>query len=127
MSTIEIQNVNPVGLVAVVTPIVGGGYSVKLSYGTTTNVTTLFDDFDSMPSTVTINVTSSTVPSGYHLEASGDGTWTTVSASSLSGSFAGSGEESSVEYSFTILLVSDSSEVVARHDPRVVLRKIGGF
>ena len=60
-------------------------------------------------------------------DASGDGTWTTVSASSLSGSFAGSGEESSVEYSFTILLVSDSSEVVARHDPRVVLRKIGGF
>lgn len=123
MSSVAITNINPIGLVAVVTPILGGGYSLTLQYSTSTDVVAITDDFASMPSTVTVDVTSSTVPSGHHLEAAGSGTWTTISSSSLTGTFPGSGAQASIAYDFTILL-SNGSSIVARHDPRLLLRKL---
>ncbi|MCB9568930.1 MAG: hypothetical protein H6710_17235 [Myxococcales bacterium] len=75
-----------------------------------------------MPSAVTVDVSSTTVPSGYALAASGDGAWTSNSASSLSGVF--SIQNSDIEFfDFSVSLI-EGGLAIARADPRLIIRKI---
>jgi hypothetical protein len=117
---ITLNSINPIDLVAVVSSS-GGGYTVTVDYGTTT-ADAIEDTFGTIPD-VTVNVTSTTVPSGYYLRATGDGSWTANSASSLTGTFTG-GTGLSYPYSFTVH-VTNGTTVLASHDPRLTLKKLG--
>jgi hypothetical protein len=123
MSTVNLTNSDPIPLTAVVTAIIGGGYSVAVYYSSDV-ADDIIDSFTTIPSTVIVNVTSTTVPAGYHLGATGDGSWTLNNASSISGAFGASG--SALEGSFTVVLYS-GSQVVARHDPRLTIKSISGM
>lgn len=123
MSTVNLTNSDPIPLTAVVTQLISGGYSVAVYHaGTTADY--IIDSFTSIPSTVNVNVTSTTVPSGYHLGATGDGSWTLNSASSITGSFSSAG--AALDGSFTVVLYSGTM-VVAQHDPRLTIKSISGM
>ena len=123
MSTVNLTNSDPIPLTAVVTAIIGGGYSVAVYYSTEV-ADSIVDSFTQIPSTVLVNVTSSTVPAGHHLGATGDGSWTLNSASSITGSFSSAG--AALDGSFTVVLYS-GTKVVAQHDPRLSIRSISGM
>lgn len=123
MTSVTLTNVNPIALDAVVTAV-GGVYSVETQYYVppATTVDQINADYStSYPATVVVNVTSTSVPTGYYLVASGDGSWTTVSSSSLTGVFT-VGEGSTTVYSFTISVTNGFQ--MAGGDPRLVIRKI---
>lgn len=124
MSDVDLNEINPIPLTAVVSSG-SGGYTVSIQYNVPPPVTVgeISDSFRVLPSTLTVNVVSSTVPSGYHLAASGDGTWTSVSSSSLSGAFTVPDQDRST-YDFTILVVS-GTQVLASVDPRIIVKKLG--
>lgn len=123
MSTVNLTNSDPIPLTAVVTQIIGGGYSVSVLYSSTV-ATYIIDSFVTIPSTVTVNVTSSTVPAGYHLAASGDGSWTLNSASSITGTFSAAG--AALDGSFTVDLYLGATRV-AFHDPRITIKPVTGM
>lgn len=116
----EIYEQNPIGLVAVVTS--GAGYTVTVEYDSE-EVSVVDDGFEDPPATVTVNVTSTTVPTGYHLAAEGDGSWSSSGPSNLSGTFSGPGAAPDVGYNFTIVLYYGTSRITA-HDPRLILRRV---
>lgn len=120
MSSVEIDAINPIPLLAVVT--VGGTVTLDYDEPPEVSVDEITDDFATMPSSVTVNVTSSTVPSGYHLAAEGDGTWSTRPDGTFSGVFSVPSGANSVTYGFTIIVTNGITEF-ARHDPRLVIRK----
>lgn len=122
MSTAALENQTTIPLTAVVTPVTGGSYTLSLTCGTITHVDLITDDFDAWPSSVTVTVTSSTLPSGFHIETSGHGSWTAVSNSQLTGTFAGS--EPDATFDFTILLY-DGQTFITSSDPRLILHKVG--
>jgi hypothetical protein len=122
MSTVQISETNPIPLIATVSSS-GGVYSVALSMTAASGFDEIDDTFGNVPPTVTVNVTSTTVPSGYHLAASGDGSWTSNGSSSISGVFT-AGTTLAGPYSFTIL-VTDGTTILAQHDPRLIIRKMG--
>ena len=74
-----------------------------------------------MPATITVLVSSTTVPTNYHLQAHGDGTWTTLSDSSITGTFT---TDEVNRFHFTIL-VTDGAVTLAKIDPRLIIRKLG--
>ncbi|MEZ4449931.1 MAG: hypothetical protein R3B09_10670 [Nannocystaceae bacterium] len=120
MSDITVYDVNPVGMTAVITGS-SGNYTVTVEYNSS-SFATMDDWFRTMPGSITINMSSTTVPSGYELGATGDGSWTSTSPSALVGTFvpATGGDES---WSFTIVLLSEGL-VVARHDPTFTAKKM---
>ena len=120
MSSVEIDAINPIPLLAVVH--VGGTVTVDYNVPPQTSVDEITDTFATLPASVTVNVTSSTVPSGYWLEAEGDGTWSTLPDGTLSGVFSVPSNVNSVTYAFTIIVTNGIREL-ARHDPRLVIRK----
>lgn len=121
MSQVQLDAVNPIPMTAVVTSV-SGGYAVTLEYDKTTDVTEIEDAFRTSPSTVTVDITATWVPSGYWLAATGDGAWTNLSATAITGAF--SVDASGVaDYDFTVI-VTDGTTVLCRHDPRLLVRKI---
>jgi hypothetical protein len=123
MANIPITAINPIPLNAVVSSS-GGVYSVVVQYNVppATTADEITDSFVNTPTTVTVNVTSSTVPSGYYLDATGDGTWTLNNSSSISGAFTVSAE-ATTRYEFTVV-VTDGDEILARHDPLLLIRRL---
>ena len=126
MADIDISNVNPIPLTAVVTSV-GGNYVVTLEYNVPppTATTSISDTFTTMPSSVGVNVTSSTVPAGYVLEARGDGSWGTGTSTGVSGTFTIVGQDPNA-FDFTIV-VTDGSRPLARIDPRLIVKKAGSL
>jgi hypothetical protein len=120
MADIDLSNTNPIPLTAIVNSI-GGNYIVQLDYGTT-NVSSITDTFTTLPPTVTVIVTSTTVPSGYSLTWRGDGSWTADNSSTLTGVFTVVGQDPNT-FEFTIL-VSNGATVLARVDPRLIVKKL---
>lgn len=118
MTTATISDVNPIPLLAVVSSTTP--YTVTVEYGSTA-IDAIDDSFGTVPATVVVNVTSTTVPSGHHLTASGDGSWTLNTSSSITGVFTVASPEG-LECSFTVEL-SDGTSVVASHDPRLFIRR----
>jgi hypothetical protein len=123
MSSIHIQDTDPIPLVAAVTTT-AAGYVVTLEYNVppVESVDDITDDFGTMPSSVTVNVTSTTVPSGYYLEASGGGTWTSSGASSISGVFTIRDPLLGL-FDFSVR-VTNGSLTLAKADPRLIVRKM---
>lgn len=124
MSTVDLRNTEPIAIEAFVTAVSGGGYAITIECDDTITEDIVDSWYEPAPATITVNVTSTTVPSGYHLGATGDGSWTTVSSSSLTGAFTVS-PASVTESSFTIVLYS-GTQVVARHDPRLTIKRMSG-
>lgn len=117
---ISITEINPIALTAVISSTTP--YTVTLKYAGTDIGTGITDAFRIIPSTVTINISSSTVPAGHHLAGSGVGsTWSTISPSSISGAFPG--VPAGTYYDFTVQILSGTT-VVATHDPRLTLQKM---
>lgn len=123
MSDINLSGVNPIPLTAVVTSDVSG-YKGVLQYDLPppTTVCDIDDSFATVPATVTVQVSSTTVPASYYLEAKGGGTWTALSGSSLSGTFATPDDYNRFDFS---ILVTNGSVVLVRIDPRMIIRKLG--
>jgi hypothetical protein len=120
MSHVDLDDINPIPLTAVVTSG-SGGYAVTLEYDKTTDVTEIEDTFRVSPSTVTIDITATWVPTGYWLAATGDGAWTNLSSTAITGVFA-VGTSGIGDYDFTVI-VTDGTQVLCRHDPRLLVRK----
>ncbi|MFZ6183708.1 hypothetical protein [Nannocystis pusilla] len=124
MSSVTIDNINPIPLNAVVISR-SSGYTITLQYDEPppTTVDEITDRFIEMPTTVQITITPTTVPSGHHLAAAGDGTWTSGPNGSLVGVFQIFGVEPNT-FAFTISLTLDG-RLVASADPRLIVKKLG--
>lgn len=124
MSDINVSDTDPLDFNAVITGSPVTGYVVTIQYGSPAEtVVDLIDTFETLPTTLTLNVDSSTVPSGYSLSGSGGGTWTNTSASSLSTTLTLTGGARQA-FNFTISLVDPVGAVAALHDPRVIVKKL---
>ncbi len=124
MSTVYIAAVNPIALDAVVTAV-GALYTVVTKYNQppVVSVVDLEDSFTTLPATLTVNLTSTTVPSGYHLAVTGAGTWTTLGSSALTGAFTVP-SASSTSFTFTVV-VTNGATTLASHDPKITVRRTG--
>ena len=122
MSEVILEAVNPILITAVVTSDLSG-YTVTFEYDVPppTTFDDIVDRFHSVPETISVQVSSTTLPTGHYLAASGAGTWTASSASSLSGVFV---THDVNVFCFTIN-VMNGSERVAHRDPRLIIRKLG--
>lgn len=121
MNEVGVTDTNPIDFTAAVTQV-STGYEVHVLYGSTP-VEELTDTFTEMPPTLTLSVTSSTVPSGFSLRAIGSGVWSSASSSSLSTTLALSGASPELFY-FTVELYDSSGRRVAHDDPRIIVKKL---
>ncbi|MEZ4453823.1 MAG: hypothetical protein R3B09_30485 [Nannocystaceae bacterium] len=119
---VEVTEVNPIAMVAIVTTDpTNGGYSISVEYGGQP-IGILVDQFETLPASVSVAVTSTTVPSGYSLGATGAGSWTSVSASWITGVFTLVDRELQT-FDFTVVL-NAGVETVAHTDPRLIIKKL---
>jgi hypothetical protein len=109
-----ISATNPVNLTAVISAS-GSTYSLVVQLGGI-GIRSVTNEFSGMPSSVTVNVTSASVPAGYYLTATGDGSWTTASASSLSGVFTVTDPD---EESFTFDINLTNGLTIVAGDPKL--------
>lgn len=114
--SVSIQNTNPIALTAILSA--GPPYAVTVNYGASL-ANSILDTFTTaMPGSVTVTVTATSMPAGYHLAATGDGTWTTVSTTVISGVFT---LAATLDFSFTVI-ITDGTTILAQHDPRLSIR-----
>lgn len=119
MSAVQISGINPINLTAVVST--SAPYTVTLFYGTSNVGDGIIDSYSEIPNPVVVNITSGSLAPGDYLEGRGGATtWTTNSATSITGSFTYPAAGGS--HSFTVV-VTDGTTIRAQHDPRLTLRK----
>lgn len=118
-TTATLTNLSTIPLTAVISGTTG--YTIRVDYGSLQDVTVIYDNFYnvSLPSTVTVEITSTTVPAGYTLSVEGGGSW-----SGLTGTFALDPDEGVVS-AFTLVLTPPlGGGDPITHDPRLMVRKI---